>query len=183
MRTFLALFLATIITPSILAATKSKQNLSTVISTSQTIDIAYLNQKQLPPTETLSNLDLFVTNKGLEGAELAISDNNTTGEFTHQKFILHKFNVAPDDSPLESFKQNIFGKFHYVITNLNATNTLAISDLTRNFDTVIFDSGTVDDSLRNENCRGNTLHLLPSRAMKADALAQYMMKNVGQNGF
>ncbi|GDX85283.1 ABC transporter substrate-binding protein [Methylococcaceae bacterium] len=176
MRTFLALFLATIITPSILAATKSKQNLSTVISTSQTIDIAYLNQKQLPPTETLSNLDLFVTNKGLEGAELAISDNNTTGEFTHQKFILHKFNVAPDDSPLESFKQNIFGKFHYVITNLNATNTLAISDLTRNFDTVIFDSGTVDDSLRNENCRGNTLHLLPSRAMKADALAQYMMK-------
>ena len=176
MRTFLALFLATIITPSILAATKSKQNLSTVISTSQTIDIAYLNQKQLPPTETLSNLDLFVTNKGLEGAELAISDNNTTGEFTHQKFILHKFNVAPDGSPLEFFKQKIFGKFHYVITNLSATNTLAISNSAENFDTIIFDSGTVDDSLRNENCRGNTLHLLPSRAMKADALAQYMMK-------
>ena len=158
------------------AATKSKPNPPPVISNVQTIDIAFLNQEITPPTETLSNLDLFVANQGVEGAELAISDNNTTGQFTHQKFILHKFNVAPDGNPLEFFKQNVSGKFHYVITNLNAANTLAISDLAANSDTLFLDSGTIDDALRNEQCRKNTLHLLPNRAMKADALAQYMMK-------
>lgn len=176
MKTFLVFFLAIIISPIAYSATKSKQPSSPQVSNSQIIEIAFLNQEQTPPTETLSNLDAFVANKGVEGAELAISDNNTTGEFTHQKFVLHKFNVAPDGNPLEFFKQNVSGKFHHVITNLNAENTLAISDFAANSDTLFFDAGTFDDSLRNEHCRANTLHLLPNRAMKADALAQYMMK-------
>jgi ABC transporter substrate binding protein (PQQ-dependent alcohol dehydrogenase system) len=175
MKLFSALFLAIIVASPVLAATKSKPA-TAVVSSAQTIDIAFLNQEITPPTETLSNLDPFVANKGVEGAELAISDNNTTGQFTHQNFVLHKFNVAPDGNPLEFFKQNVSGKFHYVITNLNAANTLAISDLAANSDALFFDAGTFDDSLRNEQCRANTLHLLPNRAMKADALAQYMMK-------
>ncbi len=175
MKSFSVLFLAIIIAPPLFATTKSKTP-APVVSNVQTIDIAFFNQEITPPTETLSNLDIFVANKGIEGAELAISDNNTTGEFTHQKFVLHKFNVAPDGNSLEFFKQNILGKFHYVVTNLNATNTLAISDLAANSDTIFFDAGTFDDALRNEQCRANTLHLLPNRAMKADALAQYMMK-------
>lgn len=144
--------------------------------TVQNIDIAYLSQEIAPPTEMLSNLDPFIANKGVEGAELAISDNNTTGQFTHQNFILHKFNVPPDGNVADVFKQHIAAKFHYVITNLNAAKSLEISDLATNSDTLFFDAGTVDDALRNEQCRSNTLHLLPSRAMKADALAQYLMK-------
>lgn len=142
----------------------------------QTIDIAYLSQTQTPPTETLSNLDPFVADKGSEGAELAISDNNTTGEFTHQKFVLHKFIVPADGNVSDLFKTHIATKFSYVITNLNAENTLAVSDFAGNQDTLFFDAGTFDDALRNGQCRANTLHTLPSRAMKADALAQYMMK-------
>ncbi|MDD5214411.1 MAG: ABC transporter substrate-binding protein [Methylococcales bacterium] len=152
---------------------KSKQPPSPAI---QTIDIAYLSQTQNPPTEMLSNLDPFVADKGSEGAELAISDNNTTGEFTKQKFVLHKFIVPADGNVSEAFKTNIAGKFSYVITNLNAEKTLAVSDLSKNADTLFFDAGTFDDALRNQQCRANTLHILPSRAMKADALAQYMMK-------
>lgn len=142
----------------------------------QLIDIAYLSQSQNPPTETLSNLDPFVAEKGSEGAELAIKDNNTTGEFTHQKFVLHKFIVPADGNVNEIFKANIATKFSYVITNLNTENTLAVSDLSKNSDTLFFDAGNIDDALRNQQCRANTLHILPSRAMKADALAQYMMK-------
>lgn len=142
----------------------------------QLIDIAYLSQSQNPPTETLSNLDPFVAEKGSEGAELAIKDNNTTGEFTHQKFALHKFIVPADGNVNEIFKANIATKFSYVITNLNTENTLAVSDLSKNSDTLFFDAGNIDDALRNQQCRANTLHILPSRAMKADALAQYMMK-------
>jgi ABC transporter substrate binding protein (PQQ-dependent alcohol dehydrogenase system) len=41
---------------------------------------------------------------------------------------------------------------------------------------LFFDAGTTDDALRGEQCKKNILHLLPSRAMKADALAQYLLK-------
>ena len=176
---YFIVFLFTSINSPLWAATKEKPKSSPIISTpstTQTIDIAYLSQELTPPTETLSNLAPFIANKGVEGAALAISDNNTTGQFTHQNFVLHKFNVPSDGNVADIFKQNIAAKFHYVITNLNAANTLAIADLATNSDTLLFDAGTVDDVLRNEQCRANTLHLLPSRAMKADALAQYMMK-------
>ncbi len=165
----------TLISLPLFAATKDKPKLPPAPAV-QTIDIAYLSQDKVPPTEMLSNLDPFIANKGSEGAELAISDNNTTGQFTHQNFILHTFIVPSDGNASDVFKQNIASKFHYVITNLNATNTLAISDLAANLDTILLDAGTTDDALRNAQCRKNTLHLLPSRAMKADALAQYLMK-------
>ena len=47
----------------------------------QTINIAYLTQELTPPA-ALSNLDPFVKDKGVIGAELGITDNNTTGDFT-----------------------------------------------------------------------------------------------------
>ena len=61
----------------------------------QAINIAYLTQEQnVPPP--LSNLDPFIKNKGIIGAELGIDDNNTTGEFTGQQFNLKKFIVPLD---------------------------------------------------------------------------------------
>jgi ABC transporter substrate binding protein (PQQ-dependent alcohol dehydrogenase system) len=52
----------------------------------------------------------------------------------------------------------------------------SIADLPAAQQMVLFDAFTRDDALRNEQCRKNVLHMLPSRAMRADALAQYMMK-------
>lgn len=172
---FLLIATLTLLNLPIFAATKIKPNTMPVAAV-QTINIAYLSQTQMAPTQILSNLDSFVENKGSEGAELAISDNNTTGEFTKQKFVLHKFVVPVEGNVSDVFKKQIASKFSYVVTNLNVENTLAVSELGKNDDTLFFDAGTFDDALRNGQCRANTLHILPSRAMKADALAQYMMK-------
>ena len=174
MKKFLIVSLALIHLP-LCASPKEKTKIS-ASTDFQLIYIAYLSQTQNSSTETLSNLDPFVATKGIEGAELAISDNNTTGEFTKQKFVLHKFIVPPDANVSEIFNANIMGKYPYVVTNLNSENTLTISDLGKNSQTLFFDAGTFDDALRNQQCRSNTLHILPSRSMKADALAQYMMK-------
>lgn len=172
---FLLIIVLSLSNFSVFAVSKAKQTTSPA-PTVQTINIAYLSQTQTPPEQILSNLDPFVADKGSEGAELAISDNNTTGEFTKQKFVLHKFIVPAEGNVSDIFKTQIASKFSYVITNLNAENTLAISELGKNTDTLFFDAGTFDDALRNQQCDENTLHILPSRAMKADALAQYMMK-------
>jgi len=66
----------------------------------QVINVAYLAQEQKAPP-ALSNLDPFIKNKGESGAELAIVDNNTTGQFTGQQFVLKKFIVPLDGNVVD----------------------------------------------------------------------------------
>ena len=139
------------------------------------VTIAYLSQKQDAPSP-LSNLDPFIQNKGLPGAELGIEDNNTTGQFTGQQFVLKPFIVPADGNPLETFKQAISGQFHFVVLNVTDEKLTELADAPEAKDTLFLDIASRDDALRNRNCRANVLHLLPSRAMRADALAQYLLK-------
>lgn len=141
----------------------------------QAINIAYLTQEQnVPPP--LSNLDPFINNKGIIGAELGIDDNNTTGEFTGQQFNLEKFIVPLEGNVTDTFNKELANKFQYVVVNLPAEQLNQVADLPAAKLMLLFDVATVDDALRNEQCRSNVLHILPSRAMRADALAEYMMK-------
>jgi ABC transporter substrate binding protein (PQQ-dependent alcohol dehydrogenase system) len=141
----------------------------------QAVNIAYLTQEQKVPPP-LSNLDAFIKNKGVIGAELGIGDNNTTGEFTGQQFNLKKFIVPLEGNVDDAFNKEIANKFQYVVINLPGDAITRIADLPAAGPMLLFDVASVDDVLRNEQCRANVLRLLPSRAMRADALAQYMMK-------
>jgi len=141
----------------------------------QQINIAYLSQEQAIPPQ-LSSWDPFIKNKGIIGAELGIDDDNTTGEFTGQQFNLKTFIAPLEGAVTETFNKEISSKFQYVVVNLPAVQLNQLSDLPAAKQMLLFDVATVDDALRNEQCQRNVLHLLPSRAMRADALAQYMMK-------
>jgi ABC transporter substrate binding protein (PQQ-dependent alcohol dehydrogenase system) len=141
----------------------------------QIINIAYLSQEKAAPP-ALSNLDPFIQNKGLLGSELAISDNSTTGQFTRQAFVLSKFIVPVDGDVDAVFNKDIAGKFQLVVSLLPAESLNKLADSAAGKSMLWFDAATSDDGLRAEQCRANVLHLLPSRAMRADALAQYMMK-------
>ncbi len=144
-------------------------------TTIQTIKIAYITQELKIPA-ALSNLDVFIQQKGLIGAEIAIADNNTTGQFTGQKFDLKKIIVPVSADVVAVFKQQVADDTFFVITNLPADSLKRLADLDSAKGKLFFDATTTDDELRNSQCRNNILHMLPSRAMKADALAQYMMK-------
>ena len=141
----------------------------------QLINIAYLSQEQAVPP-VLSNLDPFIADKGLLGSELAINDNNTTGQFTGQSFVLNKFIVPIDGNVVEVFNKEIVDKYQLVVSLLPAESLTKLAGSAAGKSVLLFDAATSDDSLRAEQCRPEVLHLLPSRAMRADALAQYMMK-------
>jgi ABC transporter substrate binding protein (PQQ-dependent alcohol dehydrogenase system) len=141
----------------------------------QLFEVAYLVQAKNAPA-VMSPLDVFIKDKGVLGAELAISDNATTGQFTGQQFKLKKFIVPADGDSVAVFNKDVAGKYRYVITGLPAEPLLKIADSPAAKSMLLFDAATVDDELRNGQCRANVLHLLPDRAMRADALAQYMMK-------
>jgi ABC transporter substrate binding protein (PQQ-dependent alcohol dehydrogenase system) len=148
----------------------------------QTVKVAYFTQTQAPPP-ALSDLEPFIPNKGLPGAELAVSDNNTTGQFIKQNYSLIKIVVPLKNDITQAFVQQITADTPFVLVNLPAAQINKLADLPQAKQKLIFDVASMDDALRNEQCRANVLHLLPSRAMRADALAQFMVKKRWINWF
>jgi ABC transporter substrate binding protein (PQQ-dependent alcohol dehydrogenase system) len=138
------------------------------------LELIYLTQdKELPPP--LSNQDPIPADLGVQGARLAVVDNNTTGRFTHQRFSLKEIRVPQDGDLAAAYRQAAGNGPQHVIAKLPAAALLALADLPEAADDLIYNTAAPDDALRNEQCRANLLHLIPSRAMRADALAQYLL--------
>lgn len=146
------------------------------------VKIAYVTQEKIVPP-ALSNLDPFIQNKGLPGAELAIADNKTTGQFTGQDYQLKKLLVPADGDLLQWFSKEVTDDYGLIVLNVTGDALLKLADLPANQKRLLLDASSTDDALRGEQCRKNVLHLLPSRGMRADALAQYMLKKRWQKWF
>ncbi len=116
------------------------------------------------------------TDAGLQGARLGIVDNNTTGRFTRQTFGL-KESIVPADGDLAAvFKSLIADGHRHILLDLPAADITRLAALPEARDILLYDIASHDDGLRGADCRANVLHLLPSDAMRADALAQYLTK-------
>jgi ABC transporter substrate binding protein (PQQ-dependent alcohol dehydrogenase system) len=137
------------------------------------IKIGYL--RAYAPQLALSVLDVPPRDEGVAGAETAIGDNNTTGTFLGQKFILDVTEVKPDADVVPVFKEMVAKGDRYVLADISARQLLSIADIARDNGVLIFNVGATDDVLREEECRVNVLHTAPTRTMLADGLAQYLV--------
>lgn len=141
----------------------------------QKLEIIYLTQgKEIPPA--LSVLETAPKDAGLQGARLAIEDNNTTGRFTGQEFALKEVVLPLKGDVAAAFERLRDEGYRHIVADLPADKLMELADLPGADAVLLYNVGAGDDALRNERCRPNVLHLLPSRTMKADALAQYMLK-------
>ena len=148
----------------------------------QVIKIAYITQTKKIPS-ALSNLDDFIQHKGLMGARIAIDDNNTTGQFTKQKYEIQEIILPISADIVQAFNTQVSADTAFVVTNLTAEQIKKLASLDSAKTKLFFDASTIADELRNDQCIDNLLHTLPSRAMRADALAQYMVKKQWTNWF
>ena len=145
-----------------------------VYADEQTLQIGWLSQP-VKRTLPLSYLDHPPEDEGIAGARLGIADNNTTGHFTGQSFGLVERVVAEDGDVVTAFRDLAARGISLVVADFAAAELLSIATLPEAAPATIFDTAAPDDRLRGEDCRGNLLHLLPSRAMLADALVQYLV--------
>lgn len=136
--------------------------------------IAYLHW-QRPPAPTRNSLDAEIPDKGLPGAILAIEDNNTTGQFIGQRFELKSVVSTSQEELLKSFDVLLQTGHRYIVTNVPSELLVQLAARNQNR-ALLFDAATRDDHLRRDTCLANVLHILPSRAARADALAQYLLK-------
>lgn len=137
------------------------------------IRIGYLRAYE--PQLALSVLDVPPRDEGVAGANVAIADNNTTGNFLGQKFTLDVTEVKPGSDIVPLFKSMIEKGDRYVLADLSAAQLLSIADIARDNGVLLFNIGATDDALREEECRVNVFHIAPTRSMLADGLAQYLI--------
>ena len=124
----------------------------------------------------LSLLDAPPTDDGVAGARLAINDNNTTGRFLKQEFTLEV--VENGDVGRAGRTGQEAGRRRRRLRRRRcepARERLRLPMRSRTSRALILNAGSPDDRLREQDCRPNVVHTAPSRAMLADALAQYLV--------
>lgn len=138
-----------------------------------TIQITYIGVPTAHPQPS-TVLDKLPADESLLGARLGLADDQTTGTFLKQKFAMAE-NVTPDaDAAIAAAQTALAAGTRIIVASLPAAALLRIADLPEAHDAIILDAASEDDALRGADCRRNVLHLLPSRAMRADALMQYL---------
>lgn len=136
------------------------------------IRIGYLGQAAVK--SSLSLVDQPAENNGIAGARLAIEDNNTTGKFLNQRFVLDEVKIKDGDDVAKA-ATDLAARDSFIIIDLPADALLKVSDALRDRGTVLLNAGAIDDRLREQDCRANVIHVAPTRTMLADALAQYLV--------
>jgi ABC transporter substrate binding protein (PQQ-dependent alcohol dehydrogenase system) len=136
------------------------------------IGIGYLGRAGVKPT--LSLVEQPAENDGEAGARLAVEDNNTTGKFMNQHFTLEEVRLKDGDDAAKAAVA-LADRNGFIIADLPADALLKAADAIRDRGTVLFNAGSTDDRLREEDCRANVIHTAPTRSMLADGLAQYLV--------
>ena len=137
------------------------------------VKIGYIGT--IEKTTTISLLEMPAPNAGLAGAQLAVDDNNTTGKFLNQSFALQEIMLNGEDDPAAAVQKLSDAGISLIVADLPADALVKAADAGRERGLVFFNAGATDDRLRQDDCRMNVVHVAPSRAMLADALAQYLV--------
>lgn len=120
----------------------------------------------------LSNVIPEPADAGRRGAELAILDSNSTGRFLKHRYALHSAEADGPAQLLAKARELHDAGLRLFVVNAPAASLRQLAAALP--DSLLFNAGSADDALRSEQCAANVLHTLPSRAMLADALAQFL---------
>ncbi|WP_244406156.1 ABC transporter substrate-binding protein [Methylocella silvestris] len=141
---------------------------------SSEIKILYL-AGDYPKAEYLSLLQSQPGDDGKAGALLALGEINITGKFLGFSFAMDVVTLERG-ADVTGKAHGLLDKYSVVVADLNAPDLLALANAPAAQHALIFDIHTSDDALRQGKCARNVFHILPSTAMRADALGQYLAK-------
>lgn len=121
----------------------------------------------------ISRLDLKPDDMGFAGGVLATEDNQTTGTFLGMDYSLETVAVPPEEA--QAALERLLGeRITLIVVMADDATLLELADAAGDR-ALLLNATAPGDELRNDECRANVLHIAPSRSMKTDALAQYLM--------
>jgi len=124
----------------------------------------------LPP---ISRMELQPDDLGFAGGRLATDDNDTTGRFMGQDFDTLEIAATPDTAA-DQMQALLDQGVQFIVVMADDKMTLALADQVGDR-AMLINAMARGDNLRGTDCRMNTIHVAPSRAMLADALTQFLM--------
>ncbi|WP_417728994.1 ABC transporter substrate-binding protein [Roseovarius sp.] len=126
-----------------------------------------------PALLPVSRLDLRPEDLGFAGAQLATEDNQTTGRFMGQIYVTQEVAAVPETA-LAEFERLQGEGLRFFVVQARAEELLAMAGAAVP-STLILNTLAPDTALRSGDCRGNILHVAPSRQMLSDAVAQFLI--------
>jgi ABC transporter substrate binding protein (PQQ-dependent alcohol dehydrogenase system) len=139
-----------------------------------TIPVTYLSKEYKEPLP-LSYAEPIITDKGIQGARLMLKEANQAGRFVGYDFMLDEA-IVPEDADVVAKAKEILAKGDaFIIADLEPKDLLAVADLPEAKNSVIVNVRAEEDALRQKQCRANVFHIIPDYAMRADAIAQYLI--------
>jgi ABC transporter substrate binding protein (PQQ-dependent alcohol dehydrogenase system) len=140
----------------------------------QEMHIVYLGKEYEEPLP-LSYAEKPITDKGVQGARLMLKEANQAGALVGYRFTMDEVIVPEDGDVAAKAKEILKDGPAFIIADLEPADLLAVADLPEAKDAVIMNIRSSATSLRQEDCRVNVFHIIPDYAMRADALAQYLI--------
>ncbi|MGB0696815.1 MAG: ABC transporter substrate-binding protein [Rhodospirillaceae bacterium] len=140
------------------------------------IRIGYLGQERDRPA-LLANLEVPPEDEGLQGARLAIADNNTTGRFMKQAYMLEEALLGLGEDPVPALQALLDQGLTFIVLDLeaDALDAVRAHPAAQSGDVLLFNAGAADSRFRNADCAPAIIHTSASRAMLADALGQLLI--------
>ncbi|MCR8548372.1 ABC transporter substrate-binding protein [Salipiger sp. P9] len=139
----------------------------------QALDVrAAVLRVDYPTLLPISRFDLRPEDLGFAGAVLADEDNGTTGRFLGHSYDTATVAAAPEeaDAALEAL---LAEGIRYLVIDAQAGDLLRLTDRAAQAGALVVNTRAPETALRDDACRANLLHIAPSNAMKADAVAQF----------
>ena len=158
---FIGLFLASVNVGAVQAEDRAEASCRRAGAEAQVTEVRIGYLRAYAPQLALSVLDVPPRDDGVAGANVAIGDNNTTGNFLGQKFTLDVTEVKPDAEVVSSSSRWSPRATATCSPTFPPTQLLSIADIARDKGVLLFNVGATDDILREEECR---IERLPHRA-------------------
>lgn len=136
--------------------------------------VYYLGKEYDEPLP-LSYAEEIITDKGIQGARLMEKEANQAGNFIGYEFKLEEGIVPKDGDVVAKAKEALAAGHRFILADLEPDDLLAVADLPEAKNALILNIRSSATKLRQEECRRNVFHIIPDYAMRADALAQYLI--------
>ncbi|MGD8766832.1 MAG: ABC transporter substrate-binding protein [Methyloceanibacter sp.] len=140
----------------------------------KTMDVVYLGKEYREPLP-LSYAEKVITDKGIQGARQMLKEANLAGSFLGFQYTLGEAIVPEDADVVAKAKELLAAGNRFFIADLEPDDLLAVADLPEAQDAIILNIRSSATRLRQEDCRKNVFHIIPDFAMRADAIAQYLI--------
>ena len=109
------------------------------------------------------------------GAEVALKEARFAGSAVGVEFRLSRHSEADVQATSATIERLAEQGVKYFLLDLPGDAVAEIARRTRGRELLLFNLSALDDSLRQAGCQAQLLHLAPSHAMLADALAQFLV--------